>query len=117
MTLYIQDFPEDIRAKLKVEAFTTGVTFRALIIGVLRGYCNGPGEVAGVKRAAGVRGLRAGVQDGARPGGAGAERVAEVGGAFGGAPAGAGAVDGGIRKDQGGDSEKAEGFADGKDEW
>lgn len=110
--LHLNHFPDAVRKKLKLRAMETGVTFRDLIIGVLRGYSDGLGEIAGDKRAAGVRGMRKGIQDGARSGGAGAKRVAEVGGAFGGASAGPGAVDGGIRKDQGDDAEKAEG-----DEW
>ena len=110
--LHLNHFPVGLRQQLKIKALETGVTFRDLIVDVLRGYCNGPGEIAGDKRAAGVRGMRKGVPDGARSGGAGSKRDAEAGGAHGGAPAGAGAVDGGIRKDQGGDAKKAEG-----DEW
>lgn len=112
MTLYIQEFPDDVRWKLKIRAMETGVTLRNLVIDVLRGWCDGPGGIAGVKRASDVRGVRAGVSDGARQGRAVAERVAEAGGASGGAPAGPGAVDGGIRKDQGDDAKKTEG-----DDW
>lgn len=90
-----------------MEAFATGVTFRDLIIGVLREYCYGPGGIESVKRAAGMRGVRAGISHGGE-----GKRVAEGGSAHDRASAGAGAVDGSLRKDQGDDAQKTEG-----DEW
>ena len=62
MTLYIQDFPDEVRWKLRLRAMETGVTFRDLIIDVLRGYSDGLGETVGVKRKADVRGMWKGIQ-------------------------------------------------------
>ena len=113
MILMIKDFPDELRWKLRLRAFETGVTFREVVIGVLRGWCDGHGEIGGAERAAGVRGMRESVQDGAgaRSGRrrAGVKRDAAGGGALDRASAGAGAVDGGVRADQGKDAEAAEG--------
>lgn len=37
--LHVQQFPEELRVKLKIRALETGVTFRELLIHVLAEWC------------------------------------------------------------------------------
>lgn len=108
--LHLNHFPVELKRELRIKALETDVTFRELVIGVLRGYCNGLGESGGDGGTEGVSGMSEGVSHGGRTGGS--QRHAKAIRSSDRAPADTGQVDGGIRADQGENTKKAEG-----DEW
>ena len=112
MNLSIKGFPDEVARKIRIEAYRSGVTFREVVIHILRGWGDGLGEVGGAERAAGMRELREGVSHGEGPGREGAERIAEVVGASGGASTDTGAVGGGVRTDRAKQAQEAA-----EDEW